>query len=90
MGNCGNLTIDERRRVPKGFKAGAFLAVPCCSGLVVRQDRKGSVHNITQIGLQRCPSFPLGKPPTSEGELVPYRRSNRALWTVLLETLQNR
>jgi len=47
VGNRGNLAINEGRRVPKGFKSGSLLAVPRRSRLVVGQDRKGSMHNIT-------------------------------------------
>ena len=39
VGNRGNLTIDERRRAPNGFKSGSFLTVPRRSGLVVRTPR---------------------------------------------------
>ena len=90
VGDRRNLAIDKWRWVSQGFVASAFLAVPCRGGLVVRQDRKGAVDDITQIGLQCCSSFPLGKPPASENEFVPNWRCDRALCAVRLETLQNR
>jgi len=90
VGNRSDLAIDEGRRVAERFKASAFLAVPCGSGLVVRQDRNRSVDDVTQVRLERTPALPFGEPPASEGELVPDGRSNGALRTVLIEMLENR
>jgi hypothetical protein len=47
MGDRRNLAIDKWRWVSQGLEASAFLAVPSCCGLIVRQDRKGAVDDIT-------------------------------------------
>ena len=89
MGNRGNLTVDERRRPAQRFKSRPFLAVPGRRSLVIRQDRKRTVHDVAEISLQRRAAFPLRKSPRPVGQFVPYESRDRALWTVHVQTLEN-
>jgi hypothetical protein len=82
VGNRSDLTVDERRRPTERFKSRPFLAVPGRRSLVVRQDRKRTVHDVAEISLQCCAAFPLWKSPTPIGQFVPDGRGDRALWTV--------
>lgn len=89
MSNRGNLAVDKRRWSTQRFKPGPFFPVPRRRSLVVRQDRKRSVHDVPEIGLKRGAALAFWKPPTPIGKLVPHRRRNCALGTVLVETLEN-
>lgn len=83
MGNCGDLTVDERRWSPQRFEARSLLAVPCRRRLVVREDWKRSVHDVAEIRLERRATLAFWQPPTPVGELVPDWRRNCAVGTVL-------
>ena len=90
MGNRGDLTVDERRRPAARFKPRPLVAVPRRRRLVVRQNRKRSVHDVTEIGFERGPAPAFWQPPTPIRELVPDWRRNCALGTTLVQTLKNR
>src|SRR5579871_2475032 len=89
MGNRRDLPVDEWRWPTQRLKPRSLLAVPCRRGLVVRQERKRTVHDIAEILLQRRAPFSLWKPPTPVGQFVPDRRRDRALWTERVQTLEN-
>ncbi len=84
MSDRGDLTVDERRGPAKGLKPRPLFAVPSRCGLVVRQDRKRPVHNVTEIRLNGGATPALRQPATPVGELVPDGRRNRALGTMLV------
>ena len=90
VGNRGDLTIDERRWSSQHFEPRSFVAVPRCRRLVVRQDRKRAVHDVTKIRLERGAPLAFWQSPTPIRQLVPDRRRNCALRAVLVETLENR
>jgi hypothetical protein len=90
MGNRGDLAVDERRWSAQRFKPRPLFAVPSRRSLVVRQDRKRSVHDVMEIGLERGAALALWQPPTAVDELMPDWRGDCALRTVLVETLKNR
>jgi hypothetical protein len=84
MGNRGDLTVNERRWSAQRFKPRPLFAMPRRRSLVVRQDRKRSVHDVMEISLERGAALALWQPPTPVGELVPDWRRNCALGTALV------
>jgi hypothetical protein len=84
MSNRGDLTVDERRWPADRFKPRPLFAMPRRRRLIVRQDRKRSVHDVMEIGLERSAALAFWQPPTPVGELVPDWRRNCALGTVLV------
>ena len=83
MSNRGDLTVDERRWSTERFKPRPLFAVPRGRSFVVSQNRKRSVHDVMEIGLERSAALACRQPPTPVGELVPDWRRNCALGTVL-------
>ena len=51
VSNRSDLAVNERRWSTQRFKPRSLFAVPSCRGLVIRQDRKRSVHDIPEISL---------------------------------------
>lgn len=84
MSNRGDLTVDERRWSAQRFKPRSLFAVPRRRSLVVRQDRKRSLHDVPEIRLERGATLAFWQPTTPVGELVPDWRRNCALGTVLV------
>jgi hypothetical protein len=90
MGNCGDLTVDERSGSPERFKPRSLFAVPRRRSLIVRQDGKRPVHDVTEIGLERGAPPASWQPSTPVAELVPDWRRHRALRTVLVQAFKDR
>ena len=62
--------------------ARAFFAVPRGGCLVVRQNRKRALDDLTEIGFERSAPLSFRQPAAAVRELMPDRRGNRALRTV--------
>jgi hypothetical protein len=84
MSNRGDLTVDERRWPADRFKPRPLFANLRRCSLIVRQDRKRSVHDVMEIDLKCSAALAFWQPPTPVGELVPDWRRNCALGTVLV------
>src|SRR6185436_6093591 len=84
-----DLSVGERRGLPEALEPGALGAVPCGRRLVVRKDGKRGLHDIVEVVLYRVASLAPGEPPIAVRELVPDRRRDRALVTVLFKPLDD-
>src|SRR5207237_9857471 len=74
----GYLTVDVRRRPARLLETCAFLGMPVCRRLVVRQDRDGSQDVVEESGDRALP-LRSGEAPATEDELMPDDRCRRHL-----------
>jgi ribonuclease R len=89
VGYGGDLPVDEGRRLSQPLEPGSLDTMPVGSILVVGQHGKRREHHILEIGLDRVATLAAREPLAPKRQLVPNRRSDGALVTVLFQLAEH-